>query len=174
MSDFDSGDDLFDGIDAEELLSSQTLHAEAKRKREPDINGHSAWPKRPRGHGDDDMVLGEDGSVDGFPDDDPNGPDLANEPARMQIAQNLLTEIFGYKAFRHEQAGVIQRLLAGKNALSIFPTGAGKSLCYQVCLYRRYTSVYMADVPCRYRALLLSDLTWRMAQGHPASMALPL
>jgi superfamily II DNA helicase RecQ len=50
----------------------------------------------------------------------------------LDLAQKLLTEKFGYAAFRYEQAGAIQSILAGDNALAIFPTGAGKSLCYQI------------------------------------------
>lgn len=50
----------------------------------------------------------------------------------LALAERLLAEKFGHKAFRHEQAAAIQRILAGQNTLVIFPTGAGKSLCYQV------------------------------------------
>lgn len=53
-------------------------------------------------------------------------------PAHLALAERLLKEKFGYQSFRYEQAGAIQSLLAGENALVIFPTGAGKSLCYQV------------------------------------------
>ena len=39
---------------------------------------------------------------------------------------------FGFPEFRPGQLEVIQTLLAGRSALAIFPTGAGKSLCYQL------------------------------------------
>lgn len=39
---------------------------------------------------------------------------------------------FGFSAFREGQQAVIERLLAGQRALALFPTGAGKSLCYQL------------------------------------------
>ncbi len=39
---------------------------------------------------------------------------------------------FGLDAFRPGQAAVIDRLLEGKSAAAIFPTGGGKSLCYQL------------------------------------------
>ena len=39
---------------------------------------------------------------------------------------------FGFPEFRPGQLPVIQTLLAGRSALAIFPTGAGKSLCYQL------------------------------------------
>ncbi len=44
----------------------------------------------------------------------------------------VLKEVFGFDQFREGQEGVIDTLLAGKNVLTIMPTGAGKSLCYQV------------------------------------------
>ena len=44
----------------------------------------------------------------------------------------LLREKFGFTAFRAGQAAVIAQLLAGHSALAVFPTGSGKSLCYQL------------------------------------------
>lgn len=46
--------------------------------------------------------------------------------------RELLRRVFGFDAFREGQRGVIDRLLAGKNVLSVFPTGGGKSLCYEL------------------------------------------
>ncbi len=45
---------------------------------------------------------------------------------------SLLTRHFGFDRLRPGQEAVISRLLAGKGAAAIFPTGAGKSLCYQL------------------------------------------
>lgn len=39
---------------------------------------------------------------------------------------------FGYKDFRPGQQGVVQALLTGRDALAVMPTGAGKSVCYQI------------------------------------------
>lgn len=50
----------------------------------------------------------------------------------MQVMNNVLQGTFGLKSFRPGQEQVIQRLLDGESALAIFPTGAGKSLCYQL------------------------------------------
>jgi ATP-dependent DNA helicase RecQ len=43
-----------------------------------------------------------------------------------------LQEIFGFSSFRPGQEAAIDCLLAGRSALAIFPTGGGKSLCYQL------------------------------------------
>ncbi|QEG00315.1 ATP-dependent DNA helicase RecQ [Stieleria maiorica] len=47
-------------------------------------------------------------------------------------AGQVLRDRFGLDEFRAGQAEVIERLLAGKNAAAVFPTGGGKSLCYQL------------------------------------------
>ncbi|HMN19958.1 MAG TPA: RecQ family ATP-dependent DNA helicase [Ottowia sp.] len=44
----------------------------------------------------------------------------------------ILREVFGYEAFRGQQAAIIDRVSAGGDALVLMPTGGGKSLCYQV------------------------------------------
>jgi ATP-dependent DNA helicase RecQ len=47
-------------------------------------------------------------------------------------ARQVLVERFGYDAFRPGQEQVIDALLEGRSALAVFPTGGGKSLCYQL------------------------------------------
>lgn len=44
----------------------------------------------------------------------------------------ILQSTFGYDAFRHTQAEVIQTLLDGDDAFVLMPTGGGKSLCFQI------------------------------------------
>ncbi|WP_243411736.1 DNA helicase RecQ [Ruminococcus difficilis] len=44
----------------------------------------------------------------------------------------VLERFFGYSSFRRGQEEVVDSLLSGRDALAIMPTGAGKSLCYQV------------------------------------------
>ena len=46
--------------------------------------------------------------------------------------EEALKTYFGYDAFRGGQAAVIDALLAGRDAMAVMPTGAGKSLCYQI------------------------------------------
>ncbi len=43
-----------------------------------------------------------------------------------------LKEVFGYTTFRGNQERIIRNILDGKNTFVIMPTGAGKSLCYQL------------------------------------------
>ena len=50
----------------------------------------------------------------------------------MTAAAEILTSRFGYTSFRPGQQQVVESLLAGRSALAVFPTGAGKSLCYQL------------------------------------------
>ncbi|MEH0158221.1 DNA helicase RecQ [Limibacter armeniacum] len=54
---------------------------------------------------------------------------------RTEIDDSLrlkLKEVFGYNQFRGEQENIIRNILAGRNTFVIMPTGAGKSLCYQL------------------------------------------
>lgn len=46
--------------------------------------------------------------------------------------QESLDKIFGLSEFRPSQREVIEQVLAGKDVLCVMPTGAGKSLCYQL------------------------------------------
>ena len=59
-------------------------------------------------------------------------------PAVKQVVQpeadlkGKLKEVFGYGQFRGTQEAIIQNVIEGKNTFVIMPTGAGKSLCYQL------------------------------------------
>ncbi len=47
-------------------------------------------------------------------------------------ALHILKDVFGYDAFRGQQAAIVESVAAGADALVLMPTGGGKSLCYQV------------------------------------------
>lgn len=105
MDDFDSGDDLFDDVNADELVT---------QNKRPASQGHAT----PNGSGDSH-----------------NGGGSNSKRQRLDVvgvAQKLLKDKFGYDSFRHEQEAAIGSVLRGENTLVVFPTGAGKSLCYQV------------------------------------------
>ena len=58
--------------------------------------------------------------------------DPAAPPSSVPGKKALLKEVFGHHAFRPGQEAVVDAVLAGRDVLAIMPTGAGKSLCYQL------------------------------------------
>lgn len=62
-----------------------------------------------------------------------SGLDRGNLNAGMvNSIQKTLRHVFGLRTLRIGQAEVVQRVLDGRNTLGVMPTGAGKSLCYQL------------------------------------------
>ena len=65
----------------------------------------------------------------------------------MQRALKILKTTYGYGAFRHHQADIIANLIAGRDVLTLMPTGGGKSLCYQIpALVRPGTGVVVSPL----------------------------
>ena len=65
----------------------------------------------------------------------------------MESALDLLQRVFGYAQFRGEQQAIIEHVNAGGDALVLMPTGAGKSLCYQIpALLRAGTAVVVSPL----------------------------
>ncbi|KAF4342152.1 ATP-dependent DNA helicase Q-like 3 [Fusarium beomiforme] len=122
---FDSGDALFDDIDEDDLIFDELEaagvmgNAPMKHSRGKENDTQNPTPAKKARHGS--LSLAEKTS---------NG--RLGQTQRIQLARKLLADKFGYKEFRHEQEAAISRLLDGENALVVFPTGAGKSLCYQI------------------------------------------
>ena len=50
----------------------------------------------------------------------------------MEAAHEALRTYFGYESFRPGQERLVEAILTGRDALGVMPTGAGKSICYQV------------------------------------------
>ena len=50
----------------------------------------------------------------------------------MDDKYSVLKKVFGYDGFRPGQAEIVDAALAGRDVLAVMPTGAGKSVCYQV------------------------------------------
>jgi len=62
-------------------------------------------------------------------------------------SQALLKRVFGFDHFRGVQEDVIGRVLAGRHTLAVMPTGAGKSLCYQLpALAREGTALVVSPL----------------------------
>ena len=60
---------------------------------------------------------------------------------------DVLQETFGHDAFRPHQETVCEKILAGEDVLLVMPTGAGKSLCYQLPgLCRRATTLVVSPL----------------------------
>ncbi len=57
----------------------------------------------------------------------------------QSAAHQVLSAVFGYTAFRGQQAEIVEQVAAGGDALVLMPTGGGKSLCYQVPAIVRHT-----------------------------------
>ena len=65
----------------------------------------------------------------------------------MTDPQTILKQTFGFDHFRGVQEEVIGRVLAGEHSLAVMPTGAGKSLCYQLpALVRSGTALVISPL----------------------------
>lgn len=77
-----------------------------------------------------------------------------------------LKQTFGFDQFRLGQGQTIQQLIAGQSSLAIFPTGSGKSLCYQ------FTALHLPHVTLVVSpllALIKDQLEFLASKGIPAA-----
>jgi ATP-dependent DNA helicase RecQ len=56
----------------------------------------------------------------------------AAQPAAEPLVLHALRDLFGFDGFRPGQADLVRAIMAGEDVLAVMPTGAGKSLCYQL------------------------------------------
>ncbi|MBT9503158.1 MAG: DNA helicase RecQ [Burkholderiaceae bacterium] len=61
-----------------------------------------------------------------------------SQTSDLHAPLGILQEVFGYSAFRGEQAAITDHVTAGGDALVLMPTGGGKSLCYQIPAIARH------------------------------------
>ncbi len=62
-------------------------------------------------------------------------------------ALQMLHEVFGYPAFRGDQADIVKHVASGGDCLVLMPTGGGKSLCYQIpALLRQGVAVVVSPL----------------------------
>ena len=59
-------------------------------------------------------------------------PTRLSHMADTTAARGALRTYFGYDAFRPGQEGIVNAILDGRDVLGVMPTGAGKSVCYQI------------------------------------------
>ncbi|EXF82479.1 RecQ family ATP-dependent DNA helicase [Colletotrichum fioriniae PJ7] len=94
----------FDSADEADLLAvADAAPSAAKRLNEDTDQSEEPRPKRHKGSSDHSV-----------------------------LARRVLQERFGLESFRLEQEAAINRIISGDSAVVVFPTGGGKSLCYQV------------------------------------------
>src|SRR6185369_12979873 len=62
----------------------------------------------------------------------PTAAPAERRAATLESARKVLEQAFGYHQFRPGQEAIIDAVLAGRDCLGVMPTGAGKSLTYQI------------------------------------------
>ncbi len=83
---------------------------------------------------------------------------------------HILHEVFGYSAFRGQQAAVVERVVSGGDALVLMPTGGGKSLCYQVPAIARHRAGQGVALVVSPLIALMHDQVGALAEaGVPAA-----
>jgi ATP-dependent DNA helicase RecQ len=83
----------------------------------------------------------------------------------LQLLSNL-KQVFGFDGFREGQEQTIRQLIDGQSSLAIFPTGSGKSLCYQLsALHLPHLTLVVSPL----LALIKDQLNFLASKGIPAA-----
>ena len=79
----------------------------------------------------------------------------------MEDARRVLKAVFGYDAFRPGQEQAVRALLEGRDLMAVMPTGAGKSVCYQIpALMRDGITLVISPL-----ISLMRDQVWQLGQA---------
>ena len=82
--------------------------------------------------------------------------------------QDVLRRVFGYGGFRGQQEAIIAHTIDGGDSLVLMPTGAGKSLCYQIpALVRTGTALVVSPLIALMRDQVTTLLQAGGARGVP-------
>ena len=93
-------------------------------------------------------------------------PLAARAAADTPTPETVLRDVFGHPAFRGRQSEVVHAVVAGHDALAVMPTGAGKSICYQVpALVRPGTGLVVSPL----KALMRDQVRALRANGVRAA-----
>ena len=66
---------------------------------------------------------------------------------KNRTVHSILKDIFGYDNFRPGQDDIVRKIVDGHNVLAVMPTGAGKSLCYQIpAIFAEFKSVVISPL----------------------------
>jgi RecQ family ATP-dependent DNA helicase len=97
------------------------------------------------------------------------GSFLLTTPSNPDVLAELLQSVFGFSNFRPGQEAVCRAAIAGRDLLLVMPTGAGKSLCYQLpALARGGTALVISPLIALMddQAAKLTELGLKVARIH--------
>ncbi|MGA2848323.1 MAG: ATP-dependent DNA helicase RecQ [Terracidiphilus sp.] len=96
-------------------------------------------------------------------------PFISNAASNSELLTGLLRSVFGFSGFRANQLAVCEAALEGRDLLLVMPTGAGKSLCYQLpAIARGGTALVISPLIALMedQAAKLAALGLRVARIH--------
>jgi len=89
---------------------------------------------------------------------------------QIEQLEKLLEQVFGFTSFRPGQLEIIETILAKQNVLAVMPTGAGKSLCYQLpAIYSQQKTIIVSPL-----VALMDDQVSSLSQVRSSGKQNPL